>query len=172
MRVKSLLDIPNMSASTPQGKQLKAALAEYEKDSRERSAKTSHGRGQKRSAPRVMREPQEILSGMVRADDELGRLGWVDDFVGAVPGRRFEIDLAIPSLKLGVETDGWQYHGRHKESFLRDRDKDYLLSVQGWVVVRVQAGLISTDPQDAMARVRRFLQAWIPRQRALLARES
>lgn len=124
------------------------------------------GRGQ--SASGTTRDPQQILAGMIIADGELGQWDWEEDFVGTVPGRKFELDLALRALRLGVEVDGWQFHGKHKESFLRDRDKDYLLTLQGWVSIRVQAGLIVSDPEEAMNRVRRFLAVWVPRQRQLM----
>lgn len=172
MRVKNIADLGQINAGTPQAKQLQAAFATYEREARLPN-RQSVGKGLPVSPARpprgTTRDPQQILAAMVQVDSELGDLGWHEDYVGAVPGRKFEIDLALPDLRLGIETDGWQYHGKHKESFLRDRDKDYLLTLQGWVIVRIQAGLITANPDEAMARVRQFLAVWMPRQRLALS---
>lgn len=171
MRVKSLADLGHVNTGTPQAKQLRAAFAAYESDARKpkSTAGTKKAPVGRTGDSDTTRDPQQILAGMVRVDSELGLWGWEEDFVGAVPGRKFELDLALPEVRLGVEVDGWQYHGQHKASFLRDRDKDYLLSLQGWLVVRVQAGLIVSDPHEAISRVRSFLRVWVPRQRLLLS---
>lgn len=174
MRLKSLADLGNIDTATPQAKQLQAALDAYKKDARRLQQKAKSRSpaavGVSSFGPRrgAVRQPQDILSAMVMTDQDLSGWHWEEDYVGAVPGRKFELDLAVPTLRLGVEVDGWQYHGQHKESFLRDRDKDYLLSLQGWVIVRVQAGLVSSDPGEALERVRRFMTVWGPRQRQLL----
>lgn len=171
MRVKSLADLGHVNTGTPQAKQLRAAFAAYERDATQ--SRRPVGAEATTTLPSrtsgKTRDPQQILTAMVKADSELGDLGWEEDFVGAIPGRKYEIDLALCDTRLGVEVDGWQYHGKHKESFLRDRDKDYLLTLHGWVIIRVQAGLITSDPEESLNRIRRFISVWMPRQRVILS---
>lgn len=66
----------------------------------------------------------------------------VPELTGAVPGRKYEIDIAIPSVRLAIEVDGWQYHGKYKSGFLRDRQKDRALLLAGWRTLRFTAGEI------------------------------
>lgn len=113
--------------------------------------------------------PQEVLSRQLTLDPRTRHLNWQWDYKGAVPGRGFEIDCALVEYRLACEIDGWQFHGARKESFNRDREKDYLLSLEGWVVLRIPAGLISKDCRAATERVVTFLNVWIPRQNAALA---
>lgn len=174
MRIKSIADLGNINSETHQAKQLRAAFTQYERDWKRMSGGRTSG-GSKAQPARsgeatlfAPRMPQELLTDLIHADKSLSEWEWVNDYARAVPGRKYEIDLAVPALRLGVEVDGWQYHGKHKESFLRDRDKDYLLSLQGWLVVRVQAGLVSTEPAQALERVRQFFNVWAHRQRHLL----
>ena len=68
--------------------------------------------------------------------------GWVEsgrlcsEYKGAVPGRRFVLDVAFPEYRLAEEVDGWQYHGKRKTDFQRDRLRDRALTRQGWRVLR------------------------------------
>lgn len=60
-------------------------------------------------------------------------------FPDAESGARIEstkksIDISIPSLKLGVEYDGWYFH----QDVERDEDKDKLLDDKGWSLIRVR----------------------------------
>lgn len=119
--------------------------------------------------------PQDHLRNLLAISPELAdyRGHWIEDFDKAAKAcnRKFEIDFALPDLKVGIEVDGWQYHGKHKESFLRDRDKDYFLAVNGWQILRVQAGLLSLKKHHptVIDRISAFLDVWVPRQRLILA---
>lgn len=171
MRIKSLNDLTDLSMGAQQAAQLKKALSDYKRDSKRISTGGSASVLSQARMPGErgnVRDPQQILAAMIRADQHLSAWEWVDDFSCAIPGRKLEIDIAIPELRLGVEVDGWQYHGKYLKSFLRDRDKDYLLSLKGWLVVRIQAGLINSDAGEALERVRRFIEVWEPKQRQLL----
>ena len=50
-------------------------------------------------------------------------------------GRRVRIDLAYPELRLAIELDGWEHHGR-RVAFDRDRERANLLVLLGWRVFR------------------------------------
>ncbi len=63
----------------------------------------------------------------------------VAEYRGAVPGRRFRIDIAFPAEHLAIEFDGWAYHGRFKEDFQRDRERQNLLTLNGWRILRFTA---------------------------------
>lgn len=113
-------------------------------------------------------ELQNQLLQLVLADDELRQHSWICDYAQAVPHRKFEVDLSIPKWCIGIELDGWLWHGKRKQDFLRDREKDYLLSMAGWQVYRIEAGLVYKDKSEAIRRIRMFLSTWLPRQRSLI----
>lgn len=70
-----------------------------------------------------------------------------------IPGRRFSVDVAFPDVQLAVECDGWQYHGRFLKDFKRDRDKDRVMLLAGWRVLRLTAGEIRQEPEAALAAI-------------------
>lgn len=117
------------------------------------------------SLPAAGSPPQDALVARLRM--AMPSEPWVVDYVGAVPGRKYELDIALVDDRLAVEVDGFAHHGRNKQNYNRDRDKDYLLSLQGWCVLRIQAGLICKSPEDAVSRVVAFLSACRPRQSLL-----
>ena len=59
-----------------------------------------------------------------------------------ISGRRFRLDAAIPDLKLGFECDGWQYHAKHKDSWLKEKKRDRLFLEHDWHVYRFAASEI------------------------------
>lgn len=76
--------------------------------------------------------PQCVLTKAVK-------LRWPEvmtEFNPGIEGRKFRIDLAFPAQKLAIEVDGWQYHGKYKASFQKDRERQNLLVVNGWRVLR------------------------------------
>ena len=73
-----------------------------------------------------------------------GELVW--EFAGAIPGRKFRLDVAFTKELVAVETDGWQHHGRFLSDFKRDRLRDRLLVINGWRVLRFFAEEIHDDP--------------------------
>ena len=68
-------------------------------------------------------------------------------------GRRWRLDMAIPSLKLGIELDGWKSHGLYRDSFLRDREKSLWFERRGWRVIRFSANQIREEIEDVMLAV-------------------
>ena len=75
------------------------------------------------------------------------------EYAGAVPGRRFRIDIALVNEKIAIEVDGWQYHGKHKSAHQADRERQNLLAVHGWLVLRFTAGQIFKDCHGTLATI-------------------
>ncbi|HDK03330.1 MAG TPA: DUF559 domain-containing protein [Rhizobiales bacterium] len=69
--------------------------------------------------------------------------------------RRFRADVAIPQARLLIECDGWEHHGRYKADFTRDRERDRVLVLAGWRVLRFTAGEIRKIPGQVAEVVRR-----------------
>lgn len=67
------------------------------------------------------------------------------EFKGAIPGRRFRIDVALPEVKIAIEVDGWQYHGKFKSAHQNDRERQNLFAIHGWLILRFTPGQIFKD---------------------------
>ena len=74
-----------------------------------------------------------------------------------IPDRRFRGDIVFPNARLCVEVDGWQYHGRMLADFKRDRDRQNLLTIHGWRLLRIPAGNIHRDRAACCALIARAL---------------
>lgn len=104
------------------------------------SAPARRGR-QTVASRRQRRMPEDVLwQAVVRAYPEACR-----EYVGAVPGRRYRIDVALVQDRIAVECDGWQYHGKFKQAHQTDRERQNLLAIHGWLVLRFTPGQIFKD---------------------------
>ena len=63
-----------------------------------------------------------------------------------------EIDFANPGLKVAIEVDGRAFHS-DRHSFERDRERQNLLVIRGWIVLRFTWERIVNDPEGVMAEV-------------------
>jgi very-short-patch-repair endonuclease len=84
------------------------------------------------------------------------------EYTGAVPGRRFRVDILWWTPALAIEVDGYEFHGRIKAGFHRDRQKDRLLSASGWTCVRFSAREISKDLAGVVAELKRLRNQRLP----------
>jgi very-short-patch-repair endonuclease len=75
----------------------------------------------------------------------------------AAAGRFFEVDCLWRAQRLVVELDGGFVHGTWRASE-RDRERDRLLIVDGWRVVRVTWRQLRDDAPAVMADLRRLLR--------------
>lgn len=69
---------------------------------------------------------------------------------GAVEGRKFRIDIGFAAARLAVEVDGFAYHGKHLGDFKRDRERQNLLTVAGWRILRFTAADIRQTPERCL----------------------
>lgn len=88
-----------------------------------------------------------------------GRLVW--EYPRAVPGRRYRLDIAFPRQKLACEVDGWQYHGKYLSDFKRDHERDRLLVIHGWRVMRFYAREIHENRDALIEQIEQALN-WSP----------
>lgn len=80
------------------------------------------------------------------------------EFKGAIPNRRFSLDIAIPELKIAIEVDGWQYHGKYKESHTKDRERQNLLTLAGWRILRYTAKQINADIDTCVKEIKQLIE--------------
>lgn len=74
-----------------------------------------------------------------------------------VVGRRFRIDIAFVERKIAVEVDGWAYHGKHRSAHAKDRQRQNLLVMEGWRVLRFTTGEIFGDLPSVLAVIQSVL---------------
>jgi hypothetical protein len=76
----------------------------------------------------------------------------------AVPLARFTLhpDLAYPEWGLAIELDGWKTHGT-RSAFHDDRERDALLAIEGWHVVRFSWETIDLLPRTIRSFMSRKL---------------
>lgn len=79
------------------------------------------------------------------------------EFENAVPGRKYRLDIAVPAARLAVEVDGWEWHGKHKGDFTRDRERQNLLTIHGWRILRFTAGQIRKDVAGCVELIRKAI---------------
>lgn len=77
----------------------------------------------------------------------------VQEYRGAIAGRRFSIDIVIPVQRIAIEVDGWQFHGKYLESFKRDRIKQNLLVANGWRILRFFPEQIFSDSESILRMI-------------------
>lgn len=84
--------------------------------------------------------------------------GWIAQLPLVAGGRRFEIDIAFPELKVAIEIDGYAYHSSH-ERFQRDRTKQNALIAAGWRVLRFTRADLDDRPGYVLAQIHQLLAA-------------
>lgn len=89
--------------------------------------------------------PQAILYDAIRAEipeakEEVGDL---------VPGRKFRADIYLPTSRVVIEMDGFQFH-RSKTAYQNDRKRQNLLVEQGYQVLRYFTGQVLDKVQLAV----------------------
>lgn len=77
----------------------------------------------------------------------------VRELKGAIPGRRFRIDIALEDVKIAIEVDGWQHHGKYRKAHESDRERQNLFAVHGWLILRFTAGQIFKDITGVMETI-------------------
>ena len=61
----------------------------------------------------------------------------------------FQLDAAIPALRIGVEADGEIWHN-NPEKIARDKRRDTDLASHGWIIVRFTDKELNDHPQDCI----------------------
>lgn len=94
--------------------------------------------------------PQEILwRGVLTRWPLAGEFAPAWEHVAPVPGKAgppYRIDIAFPGLRLAIEMDGWEHHGKFHSDFVRDRRRERRLAVDGgWRFLRYPAGEVRRD---------------------------
>ena len=72
----------------------------------------------------------------------------------------FEVDFRVRGTPVLIECDGWAYHGRQRQHFERDRERDAQLIGAGWVVLRFTYRAVITRPKATADRILGAVSRW------------
>jgi very-short-patch-repair endonuclease len=106
-----------------------------------------------RGIPHPLSETEQRLARALAGDRELAPLFGFNQFVETVRGTRPKVDLLWTAGRLVVELDGYPNHGSHS-AFMRDRHRDYELTLTGYTVLRLANDEIAQDIEKAVEKVR------------------
>jgi very-short-patch-repair endonuclease len=67
----------------------------------------------------------------------------------AGPTMDYQLDAAIPNLKIGIEADGEIWHN-NPDKIAKDKRRDSELAANGWIIVRFTDKEINDHPQDCL----------------------
>jgi len=67
----------------------------------------------------------------------------------AGPTGDYQLDAAIPNLKIGIEADGEIWHN-NPDKIAKDKRRDSELAANGWIIVRFTDKEINDHPQDCL----------------------
>jgi very-short-patch-repair endonuclease len=76
-----------------------------------------------------------------------------------IDGRKFRVDIAFVENRVAIEVDGWAFHGKHRSSHAKDRQRQNLLVLNGWLVLRFTAGEIFGDMQSVLDLIESMLNS-------------
>lgn len=93
---------------------------------------------------------------------QLGGVGEWEHNYRFMPGRKLELDYAMPPLRIGVEVNGgqWMKSGHSSGRGLhRDADKQNLAILYGWVVFWLTTDMLSPNANpEHVARIVRYVK--------------
>jgi very-short-patch-repair endonuclease len=72
----------------------------------------------------------------------------------SLPGGRYRLDFAWPELELGLECDGYEYHGGTVR-WGKDRDRLAEFSSVGWRLIPLTWNVCQRDPERVIRWIRR-----------------
>ena len=67
----------------------------------------------------------------------------------AGPSMDYQLDAAIPGIKVGIEADGEIWHN-NPEKIAKDKRRDIELASNGWIIVRFTDKELNDHPQDVL----------------------
>jgi very-short-patch-repair endonuclease len=106
-----------------------------------------------RGMPHPLSDIEQRLSRMLEADPELAPLFCFNRAVETIRGSAPRVDLVWMDGRLIVELDGYPDHGT-RAAFMRDRHRDYELTLSGYTVLRLANDEVVQDFGKAIDKIR------------------
>lgn len=76
-----------------------------------------------------------------------------------INGRKIRIDFALVPERIAIEIDGYRPHGLSKKGFANDRQRQNLLVIAGWQVLRYTIRDVRLRAHECIDEVERLLNA-------------
>ena len=83
----------------------------------------------------------------------------------------YSIDFALPSLKLGIEVDGYLFHSTDEQK-QRDKQRDNNLASQGWTIIRFSDNDVDSKLRAIMDTILQYISKKETQIKALEASRS
>jgi very-short-patch-repair endonuclease len=109
--------------------------------------------------PIVGRPPDSVLEVRMARFLQAARLPPAE-FHARVAGR--EVDFALIGTPIVLECDGWEHHGRTRQQFERDTQRDRELAAAGRVVVHFTWRQITRRSAATAELIRQLVATWAP----------
>jgi very-short-patch-repair endonuclease len=100
---------------------------------------------------------EQLIARQLQGDDELRELFEFNQRVRSVFENRFIVDLLWQAGRIVVEIDGYGWH-TSRAAFHADRERDYELTLSGYLVLRLPHEFVVQDPALACERIREFVR--------------
>ncbi len=107
--------------------------------------------------PNPMSRAEQLLAKRLGQDDMLSPLFEFNIQVATRNGNRYLVDLVWLDGRLVVEVDGYEFHS-DRETFSRDRRRDYELMISGYLVLRLPQDEVVEDVELAVEKIRDLVQ--------------
>jgi very-short-patch-repair endonuclease len=101
-------------------------------------------------------ESERVLHAILR---RAGLTGWRPQCRVRLGSRTVFVDVGFAGARLAIEVDGRKHHGDESERFEDDRDRQNLLVLAGWRVIRVTWRMLAETPDLVLARIVQGLAA-------------
>lgn len=79
-----------------------------------------------------------------------------------MPEDTFFLDVAFPELKVALEIDGWEFHGKVKADFERTWRRHNALVAAGWCVLHITWQQLTEEPKWVIAKIRMLVETRNP----------
>lgn len=69
----------------------------------------------------------------------------------------YRLDFALPRLGIAIELDGYEWHSS-RAAFVKDRQRQRDLEMNGWQVIRFAGSEVKQDPQRCVMTVAAYVR--------------
>jgi very-short-patch-repair endonuclease len=100
---------------------------------------------------------EQLLARQLELEEDLRDMFQFNQRLETVFENRFLVDLLWSDGRLVVEIDGYGWHST-RSAFHADRQRDYELTLSGYLVLRLTHDFVMEDPQLACSRIRELVE--------------